>query len=236
MTVAFPGPACRRHPAAVATLYQSGFGLDHPVPRRGADTVDESSPSAPDWDVPHPVLFNVWKHHAEALRRRVRDAAAAGEAGLALLPDKLLVVGTELMDLYTGPLTPVEIGQQVLAQLRAENRLEREAFGAWVEENGGYRLLTFAADESVWVLRFADKDERYVHVHPGRWTPHTRRVRANVVKTAVMVLADAALHGGDPLDVKRINHVRKKYLGLAPVRELTPEQGLDGVFALLREG
>jgi hypothetical protein len=101
-----------------------------------------------------------------------------------------------------------------------------------VETNGGYRLITAAADTSVWVLRFAAEDHRYVHVHPGRWTPHTRRVRANVVKTAVMVLAHAAIHGGDVRDVKRINLVRQKHLGLAPIRELTPDQGLD---VLLRD-
>ena len=52
------------------------------------------------------MLLNTWKHHALALKQRITDAAAAGEAGLAALPEKLLVVGTELMDLYTGSLTP----------------------------------------------------------------------------------------------------------------------------------
>jgi hypothetical protein len=185
------------------------------------------------WEVPPPVLFNPWKHHAEALRRRIREAAAGGEEGLAALPERLLVVGTELMDLYTGVLTPRQIGEEVLAALREEGRLERDDYRRWVEEHRGYRLLTAAADASVWVLRFA-ADERYVHVHPGRWTPHTRRVRANVVKTAVLVLADAAVHGGNPLDVQQINTVRRKYLGLAPLRALTPDQGLDVMIDLLR--
>jgi hypothetical protein len=193
------------------------------------------TPSPPNsWDLPHPVLFNLWKHHAEALRQRIRDAAAGGDEGLAALPDNLLVVGTELMDLYTGTLPPAEIGHVVLARLQADKRLEREVYGGWVEGNGGYQLVTAAVDASVWVLRYAAEDERYVHVHPGRWTPHTRRVRANVVKTAVMVLAHAGVHGGDPRDVKRINLVRQKYLGLAPIRELTPDQGLDVLLAELR--
>jgi hypothetical protein len=195
--------------------------------------MSETSASANPWELPHPVLFNLWKHHAEALRQRIRDAAVLGDEGLAALPEKLLVVGTELMDLYTGKLSPTEIGREVVAQLHADKRLERDVYGAWVEEHGGYRLVTAAADTSVWVLRFAAEDERYVHVHPGRWTPHTRRVRANVVKTAVMVLVDAAVHGGDPLDVKRINLVRQKYLGLAPIRDLTPDQGLDVLLAEL---
>jgi hypothetical protein len=76
---------------------------------------------------------------------------------------------------------------------------------------------------------------RYVHVHPGRWAPQTRRVRANVLKTAVLVLADAARHGSDPLDLARINHLRTSYLGLSPLgRALDGEQGLGEVLDLLR--
>lgn len=183
-------------------------------------------------EVPSPILFNVWKHHAEALRQRIRDAAALGEDGLKQLPLHLLVVGTELMDLYTGRLTPQVIGSEVLRQLEAEQRLEPAVFRSWIEEHRGYRLLTLAADDSVWVLRCAD-DDRYVHLHPGRWTPHTRRERANVVKTAVMLLAHSAVHGGDPRDVKRLNQVRKTYLSLEPIRELTPGQGLDALLAEL---
>jgi hypothetical protein len=188
----------------------------------------------PSWDLPPPVLFNPWKHHAAALRQRIRDAASSGDAGLTALPEQLLVVGTELMDLYTGVLTPTQIAEEVLAQLRTAGRLKHDVFRSWVEEHHGYQLMTATADDSVWVLRCAN-DERYVHVHPGRWTPHTRRVRANVVKTAVMVLAHAAVHGGDPLGVQRINLVRKKYLALAPIRELSPDQGLNAMIDVLTQ-
>ena len=43
-------------------------------------------------------------------------------------------------------------------------------------------------------------DARYVHVHPARYSPESRRVRANVLKTAVMALAVVKVHGGDPTD------------------------------------
>src|SRR5262245_15108495 len=124
----------------------------------------------PSWDLPPPVLFNPWKHHAAALRQRIRDSASRGDAGLAALTEQLLVVGTELMDLYTGVLTPAQIAEEVLTQLRTAGRLERDVFRGWVEEHHGYQLVTAVADSSVWVLRCAN-DDRYVHVHPGRWTP-----------------------------------------------------------------
>jgi hypothetical protein len=186
------------------------------------------------FDVPPPILFNPWKHHAGAIRRRIAQVAGAGPAALAGLAPQLLVMGTELMDLYTGPLSPADIAAAVLEQLRAEGRQEARAYREWLESNRGYRVLTLPADGSAWVLRVGEEGGRYVHLHPGRWTPHTRRVRANVLKTAVMALAYAGAHGGDPLDVALINRVRREYLGLAPVPTLAAEGGLPAVIEVLR--
>src|SRR5262249_10869938 len=147
------------------------------------------------FDVPSPILFNPWKHHAAAVRRRIAEVAGAGPAALAGLAPQLLVMGTELMDLYTGPLSPADIAAAVLALLRDEGRLETGAYREWLESNSGYRVVTLPADDSAWVLRLGEEGGRYVHLHPGRWTPHTRRVRANVLKTAVMALAYAGAHG-----------------------------------------
>jgi len=186
-------------------------------------------------DVPPPVLFNAWKHHAAAIRRRVAEVACAGPAALAGLAPQLLVIGTELMDLYTGPLSPAEVAAGVLGQLQADGRLDLAAYRDWLEGNRGYRVLTLPADASAWVLRLGAEGGRYVHVHPGRRTPHTRRVRANVLKTAVMVLAHAGAHGGDPLDVALVNRARRDYLGLAPLPALAGEGGLGAVIEALRE-
>jgi hypothetical protein len=189
-------------------------------------------PEHPSFDVPPPVLFNAWKHHAGALRRRIAEAARAGPEGLAALAPRLLVIGTELMDLYTGAQSPAEIGAGVVARLRADERLDPDEYRRWLEANRGYRVLALSEDASAWVLRFGEEGGRYVHVHPGRGTPHTRRVRANVLKTAVLALAAAA--GADPLDVALINRVRREYLGLSPLPALADEGGLAAVIAVLR--
>jgi hypothetical protein len=186
------------------------------------------------WEAPAPVLLNTWKHHAAFLRAQIQSAAEVGPAALPELAGKLIVVGTELMDLYYGPFNPAQIGARVQSQLQASGRLEEAPFAEWVKSAGGYQVLEFPEDGSKWVLRYAD-DVRYIHVHPGRWAPQTRRVRANVLKTAVLVLAHAALHGGDALDRDRVNAVRRTYLGLAPVgRELAGDQGVGAVIDLLK--
>jgi hypothetical protein len=185
--------------------------------------------------VPAPVLLNTWKHHAAALRCRIHLAAEAGQAGLDELADNLIVIGTELMDLYVGRYSPAEIAGKVLAALRADNRLALDAYRAWVRAAGGYQVIELAEDASRWCLRLGDETDRYVHVHPARWAPETRRVRANVLKTAVMTLACAGVHGGNPLELARVNQVRKDYLGLAPLgKDLAGDQGIGAVIDVLQ--
>lgn len=182
-------------------------------------------------DLPSPVLLNCWKHHAGALRQRIDEALNGGD--LDALAKQLVVIGTELMDLYTGDLAASEIATAALRFLEAESLLDEAAYRNWVEGNGGYRVLT-VADDSQWVLRQGEAGGRYVHVHPARWAPKTQRVRANVLKTAVMVVAYVKAHGGDPLDKQVVNQVRQQYLGLSPVGRLADDRGLATVIAVLQ--
>ena len=187
------------------------------------------------WEAPRPVLLNAHKHHAGFLGQRIKHAVAAGPPALAPLAAELVVVGAKLMDLYHGPFSPREIGEKVLADLKRSGRDAPDAFRAWVEAAGGYRVTEFPEDTSRWVLRSGEEGGRFVHIHPARWAPFTVRVRANVLTTAVMALAYVKVHGGDPIDRKVVNAVRRDYLGLAPVgRDPSGDEGIGSVIALLR--
>jgi hypothetical protein len=180
------------------------------------------------------VLLNAWKHHAGFLRYRIRAAAAEVDSGLDRLTANLIVVGTKLMDLYIGDRTPHDIGQQLLDQLRATSRLELDVLRTWLAAHGHF-VTTTIDDGSVWVLRLGDVAGRYLHVHPGRWTPRTVRVRANVLQTAVLTMAHAVIHGGDPMKLERANAVRQRYLNLAPLgRAPSGASGLGAIIELLR--
>src|SRR5262245_30890409 len=113
-------------------------------------------PLEPAWELPFPVLMNTWKHHAGALRHRIAETARAGEHALEGLAGNLVVVGTELMDLYTGPFSPAELGEKILAELRSQGRYELEPFRRWVGEAGGYQTLPLP-DGSSWTLRLGDE-------------------------------------------------------------------------------
>jgi hypothetical protein len=212
----------------------AGLFSIHPT-EKGANRTTNALPMnlTSSWEAARPVLLNTWKHHAAALRWRINQTTQAGD--LAALAGELVVIGNELMDLYLGALTPAEIGNEIIGRFSADKTLPLDAYRAWVQGGGGYRLVDLS-DTSRWVLRLGDEADRYVHVHPGRYSPKTRRVRANVLKTAVMVLAYVGVHSGDPMDVALVNSVRRQYLALAPIgKDLAGDQGLGRVIAILRD-
>jgi hypothetical protein len=181
---------------------------------------------------PHPVLLNTWKHHAGWIRWRIGEAVAAGHEGVAALVPEIAVIGHRLMDLYTGSLTPAEIGEHVSQLLRDAARLEFEPLAAWLKEQDDFTLFELA-DGSKWTIRLGPAEGRYLHLHPGRWVPHTIRVHANTLKSAAMAHAHAKLTGREPTDLSVVNEARERYLGLLPVRELTTEGGLGAVITVL---
>jgi hypothetical protein len=182
----------------------------------------------------HPVLLNTWKHHAGWIRWRVGRAVSAGSEGVAALVAEMAVVGHRLMDLYTGALSPAKIGEHVIQSLRAAGRLEFDALSAWLKEQDEFTLIELP-DRSKWTIRLGPADGRYLHLHPGRWVPHTMRVQANTLKSAAVAHAHARLIGGAATDLAVVNAARQKYLGLLPVRELTGDGGLGAVIAALDE-
>lgn len=190
--------------------------------------LDLASPTDPDY-VPSPVLLNCWKHHVGAIRSRIDRL---DEDALNKLPAQLVRIGSELMDLYHGDFTPRAITMEVLDYLHTTSRLNLDAYRIWLEENRGYQVIPIA--DSSWVLRMGEEDGRYVHVHPGRWAPQTRRVRANVLKTAIMVMGYVHVKGGNPTSKKLVNYVRQEYLELSPMARVTGKEGLGAILDLLK--
>lgn len=186
-----------------------------------------------DEPIPHPALLNTWKHHAGWLRWRVGRAVSGGPAGVSELAGELVVIGTRLMDLYMGALTPAALARESLARLAADGLATFDSLSAKLAEQDGYSMLTLS-DGSAWAVRLGPADGRFVHLHPGRWATHTMRVQANTLKSAVMAHAVAALDGRDAADLDVVNEARRTYLGLLPVRQLDADGGLGAVIAALR--
>jgi hypothetical protein len=118
--------------------------------------------------------------------------------------------------------------------LNNDNRLDRKAYRDWWADEEEYAVVVLE-DDSRWVLRLGDEQGRYIHLHPARWSPATVRVRANVLKTAFLVLAHVRIFGGDPRDRTVINSVRQKHLRLSPLgQDPEGELGLGSILEILR--
>lgn len=176
---------------------------------------------------PFPVLFNAWKHHAGWVRSRITQAVTAN--ALDQLAEEVVVIGTRLMDFYHGPLTPDAIGERVLQQLRHDAKLDEVVYRAWLEGQGGYAMLTLPDDGSRWAVRAGAEGGRYVHLHPGRYSPNTVRVQANALKTAVLA---HALANGAAVNLAVVNEARQRFLQLPPVPAIH-DGGLGEVIGLL---
>jgi hypothetical protein len=166
---------------------------------------------------PFPVLLNAWKHHAGWVRERIADVATGGETAIPELAAELLVTGGRIMDVYFGPLTVCEIGHRVLDGLRMGGRFEPGVYARWLEGQGGYAVVPVGDDGSRWAIRLGPLDGRYVHIHPGRYSPNTVRVHANPWKTAILVHALAPITGRFPADLAVVNEVRTRWLDLPAV-------------------
>lgn len=164
------------------------------------------------------VLFNAFKHHAGFLRERIARWTLEEAAA------EIVVIGHALMDLYTGPMPPDALSSWVMDELGG---MDRDEFAAWLAERGDYATLTHP-EGTAWVLRLGE-GERWVHLHPGRHSPNTVRVQANVLKTAIL----ARVHG-DAMRLETVNAVRREWLGLPPLKEAPREGvGLGAVIAVL---
>ena len=131
-----------------------------------------------------PLTFNCWKHHAGFIKKQIkfyRNEKISGEE----LQKTLLVIGGSQMDLYVGKLSPQEICDEIISKLRSTEVLAFEDFKQWLFEKGNKYKLIKISDHSVWTLRLGNQEERYVHIHPGRYSPLTLRVKALTLKTAI---------------------------------------------------
>lgn len=166
------------------------------------------------------VTLNHIKHHLKQIEVFIRN----NQDDPAALKKSLLIVGNSQMDLYTGPLSIQQIDTEVTHLLKSQTHYERPFYLQWLHEQGGYQTMALS-DSSVWVLREGEQEAKYVHIHPGRYSPHTLRVKASTLKTAIAALC-IARSSSKIISLSMINDIRKDVLGLSPLRQILPDKGV----------
>src|SRR5690606_22106146 len=125
--------------------------------------------------------------------------------------------------------------QEVLAHLHTHQLLHPDAYRTYLEATHRDYFAVTVSDETDWVLRWGRVAGRHVHLHPARYTQHTIRVKANVLKTAVASVIASQTWGEMTIDTPLVNRVRVEWLALLPVKAFSAEEGVGEIIRLLKD-
>jgi hypothetical protein len=149
---------------------------------------------------------------------------------LDILREKLKVLGNSQMDIYYGQLDIPAILEEVINKVKNAGITDEISYLQWLKDNEGYVEINLS-DTSRWILLHGIEPGQYIHLHPARYSPHSMRVKAAVLKTA---MACRVIHpDGSHPDLSTLNHVRKNILSLSPVKDLAGCEHLWQVTAML---
>ena len=175
--------------------------------------------------IPIPVTLNCWKHHAGFIKYQ-SDLLQKNMVSKAELYKLLLIIGESQMDLYLGLLDPKQIADETIIQLRRLSVNNYTDYYKWLTENGKSYKLMELSDSSVWTLRLGNEREKYIHIHPARYSPLTIRVKAITLKTTIALKSLAEGNYSEPLNLKFINEMRTILLKLPPLKSLSSSSGI----------
>jgi hypothetical protein len=182
--------------------------------------------------LPQPILFHPLKHHLAYIREFIQMNIDADDS---YLKAQFKTIGSSQLDLYLGRLSAQQIAHETILYLQEHQTIGPDAYRIYLlESKASYGLITLS-DGSNWVLRWGIVAERHVHLHPARYSPHTLRIKANTLKTALAVHI-AARRYNQPVGLQLVNQVRTQWLGLAPIPAFLPGGALASLVCLLDAG
>jgi len=182
-------------------------------------------------EIREPVLLNCWKHHAGFIRSRIKQYKKNPKTNLNFILNDILLIGESIMDLYLGELNPRQISISILAYCSRQMMLNRPNFEKWLKEEGtDYRILEIG-DRSKWTIRLGKMHDRYIHIHPSRYSPLTIRIRSASLKSAILYQILKNKYEGNQLTT--INLIRKEYLNLPPLKNIKSGSALRSLIKLL---
>jgi len=133
--------------------------------------------------------------------------------------------------MYAGTLGTNAIFTEIRAQLQQAGVHTRSDYEAFLAQHNQYAMLELS-DTSRWILRLAADKSCYIHLHPARYSPHTFRVKAAALKTALAWWIAKQRHvlTGDLL--KDLNDLRHG-LRLSPLRNIAESSHILEIMSLL---
>jgi hypothetical protein len=178
--------------------------------------------------IPEPFQFNPLKHHLGFIRNIVAEWENRP-------PDKEPVrmmkhLGTSVMDIYAGLIDVQSIINEIGLFLDSENLTNHRTFSVWAGTRISDFRVAVLSDYSQWILKYHNSTTRFVHIFPARSSPHTFRVKANTLKSAVLYLS---FEGKDFVNENDVNRARA-LAGLSPVKDIAETEAISELIEILR--
>lgn len=166
------------------------------------------------------ILFHALKHHVGAIRRYLEQSRHLPAEQLVTKFAELKTIGSSTLDLYTGQLSQDIIQSEILQQLAHQDiRTVDHYLKMLGEPPNDYHMLTLS-DCSVWVLREGKESQRFVHLHPGRYSPFSMRTSANALKSSLAVVMFSILHNESDLLALDVINSARSLIRLSPVGDM----------------
>jgi len=147
---------------------------------------------------------------------------------LTIFSNEMKSLGNSQMDMYIGKLTVQTIYQEIIASLPY---LERTKFKVWLDESGGFHEIAIS-DGSTWIILHSEK-EQFIHLHPARYSNHSIRINATILKTAALATCAMKLGSVNTFNTQSINFLRTTILNLSPIKSFERSEQLKRVIQLL---
>jgi hypothetical protein len=181
--------------------------------------------------IPEPLLFNPLKHYLPFIRDYVNGRTLTiNDPSLKVLIRELKHIGTCVMDIYTGQLSQNVIFKEIREFLMINKIEERKAFKLWAGTDFNDFRITTLSDASQWTMKYHNHETRYVHIFPARSSPHSFRIKANTLKSAILY---TILIGKDYVSEDDLNASRA-LAGLSPVKEVADAEAVTEMIEILR--
>ncbi len=184
-----------------------------------------------EYNIPEPFQFNPLKHHLAYIREYTFNKIPEdNKTDIKKLVRELKHIGTSVMDVYSGRLSIKDICREIIEFLDTEKLNEKKAYSEWTGKRYNDYRIFMLSDKSQWMLKYNNDESRYVHIFPTRLSPHTFRVKANTLKSAILYYI---IIGKDYISRRDLNYARS-LLDLSPVKDPDETEAITEMIEILR--
>jgi hypothetical protein len=171
-----------------------------------------------------PFTFNPYKHHLDFLKNEIE---AWRNKEWIKVEQEIKCIGNNLVDLYYGKLTVAEIIDEFNAFKEKNELTSAQKLELWLKPLD-YKKVKLS-DGSLWVVKQGQDESRFLHIHPGKYSPFTLRAKAPTLKTVIALKVfgyKSSLPG-----LSEVNKIRTEKLKLSPVKALVEGKGIARLFS-----